>query len=84
MNDLERTHEMLTILMEECGEAIQAASKCIRFNEEKDYQRLEEELGDVLCMIEMINEDGLILWENLDKRTIVKRERLKKWSGLID
>ena len=49
----------MVITMEECGELIQACSKSIRCN---DYHNdtLKEEIGDVMCMIELIKSNGLI------------------------
>jgi NTP pyrophosphatase (non-canonical NTP hydrolase) len=51
--------ELLLILQEECAEVIQAVSKIFRFgldtewNGETNRQHLEEELGDLKCMIEL-------------------------------
>jgi NTP pyrophosphatase (non-canonical NTP hydrolase) len=42
---LNRKEECLTILMEECGEVIQEASKIMRFG--NDTSKLTKELGDL-------------------------------------
>ena len=42
-----------------------------------------EEVGDVLFMIDLIIERGLLKKEDIDARKVVKREKLKKWSNLI-
>ena len=75
--------ELLVILMEECGELIQAASKAIRCAEYYDNDRLTDEVGDVLTMIDLLHEYDLVSWNDLDKRKEVKLEKLKKWSNLL-
>ena len=42
--------ELMVIMMEECGELIQACSKVLRRNEFYDNQQLIEEVGDVYTM----------------------------------
>ena len=75
--------ELLVILMEECGELIQAASKAIRCAEYYDNDRLTDEVGDVLTMIDLLHEYDLVSWNDLDERKKVKLERLRKWSNLL-
>ena len=75
--------ELLVILMEECGELIQAASKAIRCAEYYDNDRLTDEVGDVLTMIDLLHEYDLVSWNDLDERKRVKLERLRKWSNLL-
>lgn len=81
---MDRLNEALVILMEEASEVAQAASKCIRFNENKDYERLEEEIGDFMCLYEWLAERGIIDPAKVAMRVPVKKEKLKKWSGLYD
>jgi dihydroorotase len=60
--------ELLTILMEECGESIQAAAKLLRFGARDGYPGglttnaadLSREIGEIQCMVEMAVEAGLI------------------------
>ena len=81
---MDKLQELLTITMEECGELIQECSKAIR---KKDYygnERLTEEVGDVMCMIELLHEYDLISWSEIGERVEVKKERLKEWSDLIN
>ena len=73
----------MVITMEECGELIQACSKSIRCDEYKN-DKIVEEVGDVYCMIELMIENELITWDQLLERADVKRNKLKKWSKLID
>ena len=44
---------------------------------------LVEEAGDVLCMIELMVEHGLLTNEELGARVNVKRDKLKIWSNLV-
>ena len=73
----------MTITMEECGELIQVCSKAIRYNEYHHNKKLTEEVGDVMCMIELLHEYDLISFNDIDERVKVKKEKLKKWSNLI-
>ncbi len=81
---LDKLQELLTITMEECGELIQACSKAIRCDDYYDNDKLTEEIGDVYCMIELLHEYDLISWNDIEKRVNVKREKLKKWSNLLE
>jgi len=73
--------ELLVILMEECSEVIQEASKLIRFDD-TDPDRIEKEIGDLLCMIELMREKGVINSSLLTQHIDAKREKLKQWSSL--
>ncbi len=81
---MNKLQELLTITMEECGELIQVCSKAIRCDDYYDNKKLTEEVGDVMCMIELLHEYDLISWTDVDDRVLVKKNKLKKWSGLID
>ena len=78
--------ECLVILAEECAEVIQAVSKTMRFPEDdnKNRTRLEKELGDLQCMIDLtckhldIDQEDVLMWSNM------KAEKLKKWSNLME
>lgn len=77
-------HELLTILMEECAEVIQAASKIIRFGEtESNLKELEKELGDLQCMVDLVHEYDLISYTKLDEYAMNKREKLRTYSNLF-
>ena len=75
---------LMLITMEECGELIEACSKTIRCEDYKDHPKMIEEVGDVLLLIEMIIQRGLVKQEDIDARKKVKIEKLKKWSNLIN
>ncbi len=81
---LEYNTELMLITMEECGELIEACSKSIRCEDYKDHPKMIEEVGDVLLLIEMIIQRGLVKQEDIDARKKVKIEKLKKWSNLIN
>ena len=76
--------ELLTITMEECGELIQACSKAIRCDDYYMNEKLIEEIGDVMCMIELLQEYDIVSYQEIDDRVIEKRNKLKQWSSLID
>ena len=75
--------ELLTITMEECGELIQACSKAIRCDDYHDNEKLIEEIGDVMCMIELLQQYDLVSYQEIDERVIEKRNKLRKWSNLL-
>ena len=82
-------NELLVILMEECAEVIQEASKIIRFGADAEYNgeraldRLEKEIGDLYCMIDLLHSNDMISYDNLEKYADAKEQKLKKWSNLI-
>lgn len=82
VNDKE--NEILLILQEECAEVIQAISKIKRFGMENNREQFEQEVADVLCMIGLCFENGILDQdeEKLKKRIKVKEERLKKYSSI--
>ena len=83
----DRLQELLTITMEECGELIQACSKAIRcddYYEERTNRKLTEEVGDVMCMIDLLHEYDLISWTDVDERVFEKKKKLAKWSNLFN
>ena len=75
--------ELMIITMEECGELIEACSKAIRCENYKD-ERLTEEVGDVLFLIDLMIERGLVTSEDICNRMEIKKEKLKKWSSLLE
>ena len=81
-SNMNKKEEMLVITMEECGELIQACSKMLRFGKEQDYTQLQEEIGDVMCMIEILRDGGLVNDKQIADRIKVKKEKLMKWSLL--
>lgn len=86
----EANNEVMDILQEEAAEVIQAVSKIRRFGMDNakpgtDYtnrEHLEEELGDVLAMIDILLINDIVNWGNLHKAKRAKIEKLKKWSNI--
>jgi len=83
MQKLTEYQELLVITMEECGELIQACSKALR-RQDIDDQNLRDEIGDVMCMIELMQEWDIVGWTEIENRVEHKRNKLKQWSGLVD
>ena len=84
INDkLDYNTELLMITMEECGELIEACSKAIRCEDYVDNERMIEEVGDVLFMVDMIMDRGLVSSEDISNRMEVKKEKIKKYTNLI-
>ena len=87
---IDKEKELLTITLEECAEVIQAISKVFRFGMDCRYpdgaptnkEHLEEEIGDLLCMVKILEDKGVINADNVNAATLNKREKLAKWSTL--
>jgi NTP pyrophosphatase (non-canonical NTP hydrolase) len=81
--------ELLEILAEECAEIIQEKSKIFRFGIVKEshhvdgqnhLQCLEQELGDLLAMIEMVRDSRMGITEaGLQAAKKKKLEKVVKW-----
>ena len=82
--------EVMDILQEECAEVIQAVSKISRFGIDNfkpgkaktNREHLEEELGDMLAMICILEKMGVIDQTALEIATKAKIQKLKKWSTI--
>lgn len=80
--------EILLITQEECAEVTQAISKVFRFGMDDAYngktnrERLEEEVGDLLCMIELLVSSDMLDMVSVYKAKVAKLEKLKKWSNI--
>lgn len=89
---MNKTTEILQITQEECAEVIQSISKCFRFGIDNQYisydknnrEKLAEELGDLVCMIELIKEYNIVDSVKLDHYKSEKRNKLSKWSNIIN
>jgi NTP pyrophosphatase (non-canonical NTP hydrolase) len=86
MNEVNK--EIMLIAQEECAEVTQAISKVFRFGIDGEHngatnrERLEEEVGDLLCMIEMMMEKGILDRGVVDQAQFNKRAKLAKWSNI--
>jgi NTP pyrophosphatase (non-canonical NTP hydrolase) len=82
--------EILCIAQEECAEVSQAISKVFRFGWDSSHpktginnrEHLEEEVGDLLAMIDILVEKCIISDSNVNGARIAKRDKLKTWSGI--
>ena len=82
----------MNILSEECAEVIQAISKCHRFGIDNvkpgkpktNREHLEEELGDLLAMVDILVEKGIVAQYHLNVSKEAKIEKLKKWSKIYE
>jgi NTP pyrophosphatase (non-canonical NTP hydrolase) len=75
--------QLMVIMMEECGELIQACSKALRKDDFYDNKNLIEEVGDVYTMIELMHDFDMVSWTDIEERMKVKRKKLSKWSDLV-
>ena len=87
---LNAIQQLMAITAEECGELTQVCMKVMRkyttleeIQNDKYKDLLIEEAGDVLCMIELMVEHGVLTNDELGARVTVKRGKLATWSNLI-
>ena len=88
----EDTREIILILSEECAEVAKEVSKIMRFGPDQvkpgtdktNIQVLEEELGDLLAMIELlVDKDVGVTTAGLELAKKAKFKKLKQWSNII-
>jgi hypothetical protein len=77
-----KKEELMIITMEECGELIQECSKAIRMRD-FDRDELKDELSDVMCMLVLMIDYGIITRTELSNGANVKKMKLLKWSKLL-
>lgn len=85
-----RIQETLDILQEECAEVIVEVSKCRRFGLDSLHYKtgqahkemLANEIGDVLAMIDILLEQGILDPAKLDLAKQAKKDKLKVWSNI--
>jgi NTP pyrophosphatase (non-canonical NTP hydrolase) len=83
-------NEALLITQEECAEVSQAISKVFRFgmdtkwNNLSNKAHLEEELGDLLAMIEILMNCDVVSEREVNLAKAAKIWKLKKWSGVFN
>lgn len=86
-----KVQEALVILQEECGEVVQVVAKCHRFGLEGlnpvdntiNKDKLTAEIGDLVCMIEILQELGVLDQQLIQDRATMKRHKLERWSTLF-
>lgn len=92
MNLDSKTKEVMDILQEECAEVIQAVSKISRFGIDNlkpgkpktNREHLEEEIGDLMAMIDILQEMNIISYPNIELASHAKKEKLKQWSNIYE
>lgn len=85
-------NEILDILQEECGEVVQVVSKCRRFgiddvhgeDGESNRDRLTKEVGDLMCMIQLLQEAKIVDIAEVMFAAGKKRVKLKEWSKVYE
>lgn len=85
-NNINRQEEILTILQEECAEVIQAICKIRRFGTDSNIDHLKLELGDLICMIDLVFEYKVVdvSEEEIKNRILEKRNKLKQYSKIFE
>jgi NTP pyrophosphatase (non-canonical NTP hydrolase) len=87
-----QVQEALDILQEECAEVIVEVSKCRRFGLESLHYKtgvkhsvmLETEVGDVLALVDILIDQGILDVETLEIAKDAKKEKLKQWSKIYE
>ena len=75
----------MIVTMEECGELTQACSKVLRTDfKNHALQDLKQEVADVMCMVDLMREQGFIDDSEIMQGIKDKREKLEIWSNLIN
>jgi NTP pyrophosphatase (non-canonical NTP hydrolase) len=87
INEVNR--EILLITQEECAEVTQAISKVFRFGMEDTHkgetnrEHLEEEIGDLMCMIDLLIDNGIVSESAVLAAKNEKLNKLMTWSGIF-
>lgn len=86
-----RHNEILLITQEECAEVTQAISKCYRFGLDNykpgkpktNREHLAEELGDLLAMVTLCHDFGIVDFNDVMNAKEAKLEKLRQWSNIF-
>lgn len=81
---MNKPDEILTILMEECAEVIQACTKIKRFGADDNVNALAKELGDLQCMINLVYEFGVLDNDSREFFVEQKRNKLHQFSFIFN
>lgn len=86
----DKQQEILVIAQEEAAEVIQEISKIFRFGIDSQHRdgmshraKLEDELGDFLCMVDLMIEQEIVHAKSLTLAKLAKREKLKQYSSIF-
>lgn len=81
--------EILLITQEECAEVTQAISKVFRFGFDSTHkglnnrEHLEEEIGDLMCMIDLLIDNGIVSEAAVMTAKNEKLNKLLEWSKIF-
>lgn len=84
-----KINEIMAITQEECAEVVQAISKVNRFgldaihNGRSNRDHLEEEVGDLMCMLDLLIEVGVLDLISVAEAGNRKRKKLMQWSNIF-
>lgn len=89
-----KTHEALIITAEECAEVTQQICKIMRFGLDTPYitagdgstnrEQLEKEIGDLMALIDILQKQDVISYNNIEKASAAKLVKLQRWSHLFE
>ena len=85
----ENEKEIMLITQEECAEVTQAISKIFRFgllsqhNGQSNRERLAEEVGDLMCMIDLLIDTDMINEAEVMTAKNEKMMKLQTWSSIF-
>ena len=87
-----KVDEALVILSEECAEVVQEVCKIQRFGMNtlshhtgvSHQSTLEKEVADILAMVDILIDQGILSQAKLDLGKQAKVSKLKKWSKLYE
>jgi NTP pyrophosphatase (non-canonical NTP hydrolase) len=88
----DKIQEALIITQEECAEVIQAISKVMRFGPDSCFptedsastkECLDMELGQLLCMIGILVDQGVVDEEAMMTAMEAKKIKLETWSSIF-
>jgi NTP pyrophosphatase (non-canonical NTP hydrolase) len=86
--ETEEQEQIMLICQEECAEVTQAISKVFRFGIDgvhkgvTNREHLEEEVGDLLCMIDLLMEKNIIEQTAVEGAKVRKLQKLQTWSNI--
>ena len=86
-----KEHEIMSILQEESAEVIQAISKIFRFGYKSKHpdtsqtnrEHLAEEVGDLIAMVQLLIENEIVDWRDVEIAKDKKFEKLQLWSNIM-
>ena len=84
IKELDARQQLMVITMEECAELQQVCSKILRRGtlDDEYKEKLVQEIGDVYCMIGLIQQYDFISWSEIENASAEKQKKLEKWSDL--